>query len=98
MTGGSGGGGSDGGVHWTDPGLSSVEHVMRLREVSGGGMERRPIDRGVFAALRYAKTNLPATHPLAQKGWKRMPGGMHTLPRGEGADPAVYADSSDEEM
>jgi hypothetical protein len=47
--------------------------------------------------LAYAKKYLPATHPLAQKGWKRMPGGMHTLPQGEGAEPAAYVDSSDEE-
>jgi hypothetical protein len=26
-----------------------------------------------------------------------MPGGMHTLPQGEGAEPAAYVDSSDEE-
>jgi hypothetical protein len=26
-----------------------------------------------------------------------MPAGMHTLPQGEGAEPAAYVDSSDEE-
>eukprot|EP00966_Prymnesium_polylepis_P255871 5911346-Prymnesium_polylepis.2 len=54
-------------------------------------------DEQLNKVMQWAKTYLPPTHPLAQKGWKRMPGGMHTLPRGEGADPAVYVDSSDEE-
>jgi hypothetical protein len=47
--------------------------------------------------LAYAKKYLPPTHPLAAKGWKCMPAGMHTLPQGEGAEPAAYVDSSDEE-
>ena len=59
------------------------------------GMLREPVHFN--AALAYAKKFLPPAHPLAQKGWKRMPGGMHTLPLGEGAEPAAYVDSSDEE-
>ena len=39
-------------------------------------------DKHFNAVLAYAKTYLPPAHPLAAMGWKRMPGGMHTLPRG----------------
>ena len=59
------------------------------------GMLRNPVHFN--RVLAYAKKYLPPTHPLAAKGWKRMPAGMHTLPQGEGADPAKYVDSSDEE-
>ena len=57
--------GSDGDIQWADPGMSSVEHVMLVREVSGGGTERRPIDRGVFAALRYGADPTVAQGPTS---------------------------------
>jgi adenine-specific DNA-methyltransferase len=56
---------SDGDLHWADPGMSTVPHVMCLREVSGGGMERRTIDRGVFAALRYGADPTVAQGPTS---------------------------------
>mmetsp|Transcript_19620 Transcript_19620/g.49002 ORF Transcript_19620/g.49002 Transcript_19620/m.49002 type:complete len:348 (-) Transcript_19620:89-1132(-) len=84
-------------------GLVTTEVTFATCWINGmfGTMTTPPQVRGMMrdakhfnAVLAYAKEFLPHSHPLAAKGWKRLPPGVHTLP----AHVAVPAgDSSDEE-
>ena len=52
-------------------GTLKIPHMKR-----GMLKERQHLNK----VLAYVKTHLPAAHPLALKGWKRLPAGVDTLP------------------
>jgi len=84
-------------------GLVTTELMFATCWINGkfGTMTPPPQTKGMLRkakhfsrVLEYAKECLPSTHPLAAKGWKSLPYGVHTLP----SNIAVPANSSDDDM
>jgi hypothetical protein len=70
----------------TDLASTSLEFCTNHGNGMFGTLTHPPMVCGMMREVRhfnrvlaYAKAHLPATHPLAKKGWKRLPSGVHTL-------------------
>jgi hypothetical protein len=70
----------------TDLASTSLEFCTNHGNGMFGTLTHPPMVCGMMREVRhfnrvlaYAKAHLPATHPLARKGWKLLPSGVHTL-------------------